>query len=91
MTKLKVRCCCNPEIVYGYLNIQNFDPKIRRYRVMVKQLGSVGYISGPRNVIRARTIEVQGYIDDHEQGYAVKSMDRGVEWFKQLYGFEELV
>ena len=92
MTAHPVRCCCQPNKIFGYLDLPT-EGRPGYYTVFehLKPL-KVGPICNPVLTIEAPqnyTVELRPIIADGELNVAVYSDDRPIEFWRSIRGFRE--
>jgi hypothetical protein len=93
--ELKVRCCCQPDIIYGTLDIPDYQIGMESIRVLSKEFLEIGCYE--ENVISRKQAIEQVIIKPYSETnygvvikeYAVFSEERPRDFWRNIIGFKE--
>ena len=91
ITEYAVRCCCQPQKIFGYLQA----PAGRRsgdiWRIVeYEPLGSPYTIANAPVSVKAHEVKFKTIVDQGVHEIAVYSDDRPIEFWRTLRGFREV-
>ena len=97
MREFQVRCCCDPDRVFGYLKVPDFIAAHAKsgFRFRLNILAKSKFDAptfATDNPLKIHTLALEFgtiAIGDAEAGVAIKSMDYPLELFRLLPGFRE--
>lgn len=89
MAEYPVRCCCQPQKIFGYLELP--DGLVGGTRIPVSLPAEATPAGAPSNSHKIEMIELRGCFVFFQEHVAVYSDDRPIEFWRQLPNFRELV